>query len=105
MPGWSGLPQRLEAYEKMLDHNANLRRRVHMLQVAPPSRDMVSSQYYVKDSLARDNAEAVARVETRLDFLATALGTPGQLSDYEVERVRQVESRARKLLQQYRSDR
>jgi trehalose 6-phosphate synthase len=36
-----GLPQRIEAYERFLDNNANMRRRVHLLQVAPPSRDMI----------------------------------------------------------------
>ena len=46
-----GLPQRLEAYEKMLDHNANLRRRVHMLQVAPPSRDMIAEYQATSDAL------------------------------------------------------
>src|SRR5690606_8865343 len=32
-----GLPQRVEAYEKLLANNARLRRNVHLLQVAPPS--------------------------------------------------------------------
>ena len=46
-----GLPQRIEAYEKLLDHNANLRRRVHMLQVAPPSRDMIAEYQMTSQAL------------------------------------------------------
>lgn len=46
-----GLPQRLEAYEKLLDHNSNLRRNVHMLQVAPPSRDMIAEYQATSDAL------------------------------------------------------
>jgi trehalose 6-phosphate synthase len=36
-----GLPQRVEAYEKLLANNSRLRRAVHLLQVAPPSRDAI----------------------------------------------------------------
>jgi trehalose 6-phosphate synthase len=36
-----GLPQRIEAYEKLLANNSSLRRRVHLLQVAPASRDTI----------------------------------------------------------------
>lgn len=46
-----GLPQRLEAYEKLLENNANLRRQVHMLQVAPPSRDMIAEYQATSDAL------------------------------------------------------
>jgi trehalose 6-phosphate synthase len=46
-----GLPQRLEAYERLLDHNTGLRRRVHMLQVAPPSRDMIAEYQATSDAL------------------------------------------------------
>ncbi|WP_417308231.1 alpha,alpha-trehalose-phosphate synthase (UDP-forming) [Devosia sp.] len=46
-----GLPQRLEAYEKLLVYNANLRRKVHMLQVAPPSRDMISEYRDTSDTV------------------------------------------------------
>ena len=46
-----GLPQRVEAYEKLLDNNANLRRRVHLLQVAPPSRDMIQEYRATSDAL------------------------------------------------------
>lgn len=46
-----GLPQRFEAYEKLLENNANLRRHVHMLQVAPPSRDMIAEYQATSDEL------------------------------------------------------
>src|SRR5690606_28855051 len=36
-----GLPQRVEAYEKLLANNSRFRREVHFLQVAPPSRDSI----------------------------------------------------------------
>ena len=36
-----GLPQRVEAFERLLADNPDLRRRVHYLQVASPSRDVI----------------------------------------------------------------
>ena len=46
-----GLPQRIEAYERLLDNNAELRRRVHLLQVAPPSRDMIAEYRATSEAL------------------------------------------------------
>jgi trehalose 6-phosphate synthase len=46
-----GLPQRVEAYEKLLAHNARFRRNVHMLQVAPPSRDSIKEYQETSDAL------------------------------------------------------
>ena len=66
-------------------------------------RDLVGAQYYNKEALARENAEAIARVEGRLDFLATASSTPDRLSEYEVRRIEQVEGRALNLLQLFES--
>lgn len=36
-----GLPQRVEAFERLLADNPDLRRRVHYLQIASPSRDVI----------------------------------------------------------------
>jgi trehalose 6-phosphate synthase len=46
-----GLPQRVDAYEKLLANNANLRRQVHLLQVAPPSRDTIKEYQETSDTL------------------------------------------------------
>ncbi|WP_421951279.1 alpha,alpha-trehalose-phosphate synthase (UDP-forming) [Pelagibacterium sp.] len=46
-----GLPQRVQAYEKLLENNANLRRAVHMIQIAPPSRDTIKEYQVISDEL------------------------------------------------------
>ena len=46
-----GLPQRVEAYEKLLANDSRFRRNVHMLQVAPPSRDTIKEYREVSDAL------------------------------------------------------
>ncbi|MBU1336241.1 MAG: trehalose-6-phosphate synthase [Devosia sp.] len=46
-----GLPQRVEAYEKLLANNSRFRRLVHMLQVAPPSRDSIKEYQETSDTL------------------------------------------------------
>ena len=46
-----GLPQRVQAYEKLLENNANLRRAVHMIQIAPPSRDTIREYQVISDEL------------------------------------------------------
>lgn len=46
-----GLPQRISAYERLLENNANLRRTVHMIQIAPPSRDTIKEYQIISDEL------------------------------------------------------
>jgi trehalose 6-phosphate synthase len=46
-----GLPQRISAYEKLLENNASLRRTVHMIQIAPPSRDTIKEYQAISDEL------------------------------------------------------
>ncbi|HWJ88581.1 MAG TPA: trehalose-6-phosphate synthase [Pelagibacterium sp.] len=46
-----GLPQRIQAYEKLLETNASLRRKVHMIQIAPPSRDSIKEYQAISDEL------------------------------------------------------
>lgn len=56
-----GLPQRVNAYEKLLENNAKLRRMVHMIQIAPPSRDTIKEYQVISDELD----SAVGRVTGR----------------------------------------
>lgn len=72
------------------------------IDVASITRDLVGAQYYNKDVLAKENAEAVARVEDRLQFLIETLSKPGLLAVEEINRVDQIESRAYALLQAYK---
>lgn len=46
-----GLTQRVQAYELLLADNAELRRAVHFLQVAPPSRDGIKEYREISDAL------------------------------------------------------
>ncbi|KKC37456.1 hypothetical protein WH87_13120 [Devosia epidermidihirudinis] len=46
-----GLPQRVEAYEKLLANDSRFRRQIHMLQVAPPSRDAIKEYQETSDTL------------------------------------------------------
>ena len=56
-----GLPQRIGAYEKLLENNARLRRMVHMIQIAPPSRDTIKEYRVISEELDA----AVGRVTGR----------------------------------------
>lgn len=56
-----GLPQRVHAYEKLLENNAQMRRTVHMIQIAPPSRDTIKEYQVISDELDA----AVGRVTGR----------------------------------------
>lgn len=56
-----GLPHRVAAYEKLLENNARLRRMVHMIQIAPPSRDTIKEYRAISDELDT----AVGRVTGR----------------------------------------
>jgi trehalose 6-phosphate synthase len=46
-----GLPQRIEAYEKLLLRDTGHRRKVHMMQIAPPSRDSIKEYRETSDAL------------------------------------------------------
>ncbi len=46
-----GLPHRVEAYERLLAADAGLRRKVHFLQIAPPSRDTIKEYREISTSL------------------------------------------------------
>lgn len=48
-----GLPQRLQAFGRLLDDNENLRARVTLLQIAPPSRESVGAYMDLREELDR----------------------------------------------------
>jgi len=86
-----GLPQRVEAYEKLLAKEARFRRQVQMLQVAPPSRDTIRE--YQETSTALD--AACGRVMGRfaepdwqpLTYVKRAYGQPSLAGLYRLARV------------------
>jgi len=48
-----GLPQRLEAFGRLLDEHEELRGRVNLLQIAPPSRETVDAYRDLREELDR----------------------------------------------------
>ena len=48
-----GLPQRMEAFGRLLDEHEELRGRVNMLQIAPPSREAVDAYRSLREELDR----------------------------------------------------
>jgi len=71
------------------------------IEVKALSRDLVGAQYFNNDEIAKREAEAISRIEDRLEFIAAAFQNPGLLSDDEVRRIEQVESRANAILESY----
>jgi TPR repeat protein len=72
------------------------------VDVSSITRDLVGAQYYNKEALAKENAEAVARVEDRLSFLAKAFEKPDLLATEEIQRIDRIENRAFNLLQTFK---
>ncbi len=56
-----GLPQRVEAYELLLERNADLRRRIHFLQIAPPSRDGIAQYQQTQKTLDEMSGRVMGR--------------------------------------------
>ena len=48
-----GLPQRMEAFGRMLDDHEELHGRVSFLQIAPPSREAVDAYQVLREELDR----------------------------------------------------
>lgn len=86
-----GLPQRVEAYEKLLANNAQLRRITHMLQVAPPSRDAIKEYQETSDALDGMCGRVMGRFAEPdwqpLTYVKRAYGQPSLAGLYRLARV------------------
>jgi trehalose 6-phosphate synthase len=86
-----GLPQRVEAYEKLLANNARLRRNVHLLQVAPPSRDSIKEYQETSDTLDAICGRVMGHFAEPdwqpLTYVKRAYGQPSLAGLYRLARV------------------
>lgn len=86
-----GLPQRVEAYEKLLANNTRFRRQVHLLQVAPPSRDSIKEYKETSDALdaicGRVMGEFAEPDWQPLTYVKRAYGQPSLAGLYRLSRV------------------
>ncbi|MBE7732471.1 alpha,alpha-trehalose-phosphate synthase (UDP-forming) [Devosia faecipullorum] len=86
-----GLPQRVEAYEKLLANNARLRRSVHLLQVAPPSRDGIKEYQETSDALDAICGRVMGHFAEPdwqpLTYVKRAYGQPSLAGLYRLARV------------------
>jgi trehalose 6-phosphate synthase len=86
-----GLPQRVEAYEKLLANNAQFRRQVHLLQVAPPSRDTIKEYKETSDTLDAMCGHVMGRFSEPdwqpLTYVKRAYGQPSLAGLYRLARV------------------
>lgn len=86
-----GLPQRVEAYEKLLANNARFRRHVHMLQVAPPSRDSIKEYQETSDTLDAMCGRVMGHFAepdwAPLTYVKRAYGQPSLAGLYRLARV------------------
>lgn len=86
-----GLPQRVEAYEKLLANNAGLRRQVHLLQVAPPSRDSIKEYKETSDTLDAMCGRVMGHFAEPdwqpLTYVKRAYGQPSLAGLYRMARV------------------
>ena len=85
-----GLPQRVEAYEKLLANNPRLRRGVHFLQVAPPSRDTIKQYQETSDALDAMCGRVMGRFAEPdwqpLTYVKRAYGQPSLAGLYRLSR-------------------
>lgn len=86
-----GLPQRVEAYEKLLANNSRFRRQVHMLQVAPPSRDTIKEYQETSDALDAMCGRVMGRFAEPdwqpLTYVKRAYGQPSLAGLYRLAKV------------------
>ena len=86
-----GLPQRVEAYEKLLANNPRFRRNVHLLQVAPPSRDTIKEYQETSDTLDAMCGHVMGRFAepdwAPLTYVKRAYGQPSLAGLYRMARV------------------
>lgn len=86
-----GLPQRVEAYEKLLANDSRFRRQVHLLQVAPPSRDSIKEYQETSDTLDAMCGHVMGRFAEPdwqpLTYVKRAYGQPSLAGLYRLARV------------------
>ena len=86
-----GLPQRVEAYEKLLANNSGLRRMVHLLQVAPTSRETIKQYQDISDTLDAICGHVMGRFAepdwTPLTYVKRAYGQASLAGLYRLARV------------------
>lgn len=86
-----GLPQRVEAYEKLLANDSRFRRNVHMLQVAPPSRDSIKEYKETSDTLDAMCGHVMGRFSepdwSPLTYVKRAYGQPSLAGLYRLAKV------------------
>jgi trehalose 6-phosphate synthase len=86
-----GLPQRVEAYEKLLANNSRCRRNVHLLQLAPPSRDTIKEYQETSDTLDAMCGRVMGRFAEPdwppLTYVKRAYGQPTLAGLYRMARV------------------
>lgn len=86
-----GLPQRVEAYEKLLANDSRFRRTVHLLQVAPPSRDTIKEYKQTSDELDAICGRVMGRFAEPdwqpLTYVKRAYGQPSLAGLYRLARV------------------
>ena len=86
-----GLPQRVEAYEKLLANDTRFRRTVHMMQIAPPSRDSIKEYQETSDALDAICGRVMGRFAepdwSPLTYVKRAYGQPSLAGLYRLARV------------------
>ena len=86
-----GLPQRVEAYEKLLSNDPRFRRQVHYLQIAPPSRDTIKEYQDINDALDAICGRVMGRFAELdwqpLTYLKRAYGQASLAGLYRLARV------------------
>jgi trehalose 6-phosphate synthase len=86
-----GLPQRVEAYEKLLASDSRFRRQIHLLQVAPPSRDSIKEYQETSDTLDAICGRVMGRFAEPdwqpLTYVKRAYGQPSLAGLYRLSRV------------------
>jgi trehalose 6-phosphate synthase len=86
-----GLPQRVAAYERLLDAFRQHRRQVSFLQIAPPSREMIAQYQEISDILDTACGRVLGRFAEPdwqpLNYVKRAYGQPTLAALYRLARV------------------
>ena len=86
-----GLPQRIAAYERLLDAFKQHRRKVAFLQIAPPSREMIAQYQEISDTLDSACGRVLGRFAEPdwqpLNYVKRAYNQPTLAALYRLARV------------------